>query len=356
VDEPIPIIFCIDVEPDEHTFPIDAPSPWSGFEALTEASIELRARLTDLTGQPARFTWSLRIDPQVADAYGDPAWVVDHRRAFFDDALEHGDSLGIHPHAWRWDRDRRVWIADHEDAAWVDHCVEMAFEGYRSRFDAVPSHHRFGGRFLSERVLATAERLGMRYDLTMEPGEEGQGPGERYSGVWTGNLPDFRSVPRMPFHPDASNFRRPATDGTSAMWAIPMSSGRISRDRVLLDRLKHPIRSARGVARRVRAVTDRARSPYPAGAPPGGSQLLRLWDAHPDRIWDAAFASLAEIAHPYLAFGLRSDMQREVIRALESLAVRPEARKVVFTTPEDTLERLGLIPESPRTSARPRTE
>jgi len=143
-----------------------------------------------------------------------------------------------------------------------------------------------------------------------------------------------------------------APDAADAIWAIPMSSGRISRDRALFDRLTHPIRSARGVARRVRAVTDRARSPYPAGAPPPREyELLRLWDARPDRIWDAAFGSLGEIAHPYLAFGIRSDMWHEVVRALESLAGRPEARKVVVTTPENTLERLGLIPEVPQASA-----
>ena len=51
----IPLIFCIDVEPDEHVYTPEEPSPWTGFEALAAGAAGLRTRLSELTGAPARF-------------------------------------------------------------------------------------------------------------------------------------------------------------------------------------------------------------------------------------------------------------------------------------------------------------
>ena len=343
MDERIPLIFCVDVEPDEHTFPVDAPSSWAGFEYLAEASVELRNRITAVTGEPARFTWALRIDPQIADSYGDPAWIVDQHRGFFDDALENGDAIGVHPHAWRWDLDRSIWVADHEDADWVDHCLEMSVEGFQSRFGRLPAYHRYGARFMSSRVMQTAERLGMRIDLTLEPGEEQLDPGEHLGGIMTGGLPDFGAIPREPYQPDRTDYRRAASDRTGAMWTIPLSAGHPTPGRRSLDRLKHPARSARGLGRRVRRTTRKvAGTPLPRMA---DHRTLRLWGPRPDEVWDQAFASLDAIPHRYLAFGVRSDMHHAVVQALEVLLPRPEASNLVFTTPEDTLARLGLLPE-----------
>jgi hypothetical protein len=349
--ERIPVIFCIDVEPDDHVYPPESPSPWKGFEVLVTEFVGLRARLSALTGEPARFTWSLRLDPQIAEAYGDPAWIIDHHRDFFDEARGRGDALGVHPHAWRWDRERRVWISDHADTAWVDRCIEISFETYRSRFGEAPSHHRFGGRFVSEGVLAAAERLGARFDLTLEPGEPGMKPGERQGGIWTGEIPDFGTVPRIPYHPDPADFRRPTGDGVGGLWTIPLSSGRFvpkprnDREPRMAERLSHPLRTARGVVRRL----DRARRPAEGDPRPPYSPLAmwRSWRSPAD-FWNSAFASLEELEYPYLAFAIRSDIgirpesEAGFKGIVASLFERREAKRLVFTTPEDALRRLGL--------------
>lgn len=350
----IPLIFCIDVEPDDHVYALENPSPWKGFEALAEESVGLRARLSALTGEPARFTWSLRLDPQIAEAYGDPAWIIDQHRDFFEEARGRGDAVGVHPHAWRWERERRVWISDHADAAWVDRCIEMSFETYRSRFGEAPSHHRFGGRFVSEGVLAAVERLGARFDLTLEPGEPGKKPGERDGGIWTGELPDFGKVPRKPYHPDPADFRQPARDGVGGLWTIPLSSGRFVAKRTrrplrMAERLSHPARTARGVTRRLDRGARR-----PAGGdrrPPYNPLAMWLDWRTPADFWNSAFASLDEVDYPYLAFAVRSDIGiRSETRAgfegiVASLFERREASRLVFTTPEDALRRLGLQTE-----------
>lgn len=357
----IPLIFCIDVEPDDHVYPPEDPSPWKGFEALAAEFVGLRARLSALTGEPARLTWSLRLDPQIAEAYGDPAWIIDHHRAFFEEARGRGDAVGVHPHAWRWDRDRRVWISDHADAAWVDRCIEMSFETYRSRFGEAPSHHRFGGRFVSEGVLAAVGRLGGRFDLTLEPGEPGTKPGERDGGIWAGETPDFKEVPRIPYHPDPANFRRPAPAGVGGLWTIPLSSGRFVPKRTnrrqlrIADRLSHPVRTTRGIARRF----DRARRPAEDNRRPPYNPLAMWLDwRSPADFWNSAFASLEELEYPYLAFAIRSDIgirpetQAGFEGIVASLFEHREAKRLVFTTPEDALRRLGLQ-LGPQVPARP---
>src|SRR6266550_5610918 len=102
-DGPVPVIFCVDVEPDEHTYDPDRPSAWRGFEILAVALRELRRELAKVTGEPARFCWAVRMDPQIDKAYGTPTWAVERYRQFFEEAFAEGDALGIHPHAWRWD-------------------------------------------------------------------------------------------------------------------------------------------------------------------------------------------------------------------------------------------------------------
>ncbi|HET7237255.1 MAG TPA: hypothetical protein VFK59_12585 [Actinomycetota bacterium] len=350
MDDRIPLLFCIDVEPDEHVYPPDDPSPWSGFEALVAESARLRERMTTLTGEPARFVWSLRIDPQIEEAYGDAAWIVDRHRRFFDEVMTLGDAVGVHPHAWRWDRTQRVWFADHEDADWVERCMEMCFEGYVSRFGGPPPHHRFGSRFASERVLATVERFGTRFDLTLEPGEPPEPPGERLGGIWKGEIPDMRQVPRRPYQPDGSDLRRPVEGGQRRLWTIPLTAGVLPlrrRPLRIADRLSHPVRSAHGLARRAGRVLDRMR-PHPLdGEPAPAYRVLRLWNDWPPMtdLWDAAFASLDEVELPYLAFAIRSDMEPLLERAIAPLEQHPQAGRLVFTTPEDALARLGLLQE-----------
>ncbi len=338
MDGRVPVLLCVDVEPDDHVFPPEDPSPWQGFELLTERIEALRDRLSSLTGEPARFNWAIRMDPQIAEGYGDPGFIVDRHRRFFEAVRGRGDALGVHPHAWRWDRGPGVWVADHADPAWVDRCVEMSFGAYRSLFGELPGHHRFGARFVSERLLATVRRLGGRVDLTLEPGEPAAGPGERMGGVWTGVIPDYREVPRVPYRPDPADFRRPAPAGGGELWAVPLTSGRL---------LLHP----RRILAIRRLLRHPGRRPRRVGLD-GQDRTLAMWRdwRTPAAFWDSAFGALRELERPYLAFAIRSDtpvrpsLAERFDRIMAALPERPEAGRLVFTTPPDALLRMGLAP------------
>jgi hypothetical protein len=163
--------------------PPENPSGWRGFELLADRSDGLRERLAALTGQPARFTWFLRMDPQIAEAYGDPGWVARRYQGALEGLRERGEALGVHPHAWRWDRDRRMWFADHADRSWVSRCVDMSFATFADRFGTPPAHHRFGSRYVSEAVLGAgrAARSLRRPDAGARRAFRGARPSPRWS-------------------------------------------------------------------------------------------------------------------------------------------------------------------------------
>jgi hypothetical protein len=344
--ERIPVLLCVDVEPDGRFFPPSRPSPWHGFERLVPWMERYRERLEDLTGERARFSWFLRMDPQVAVAYGSPEHVVHAHARAFEALLDRGDALGLHPHMVRWDGARDRWVVDHGDPAWVRTCLEVAFAAYRSAFGRPARHHRFGSGWWSEEALGEAERLGARFDLTAEPGER-TGALPSRGVTWTGEFPDFGPVPQEPYRPDPSDARRPAPASARALWEIPMTSGRFVGPRGMrrwAGALRHPARSIRRLGARL--------GPRAAPGPdaPVRPRLLAMWREwrSPADFWASAEERLREIRLPYLVFTVRSEwpivpaLRARIEPILEHLLVHPLGRRLVFTTPDDLVRRLGL--------------
>src|SRR5712692_222548 len=98
----VPVILCVDAEPDPRLVSHDAPEPWVGYEFTQRYLTDLRPRLEDRSEAPARYGWFLRMDPQIAEAYGSATWVVDRYGRHLDEVLRHGDEVGLHPHMYRW--------------------------------------------------------------------------------------------------------------------------------------------------------------------------------------------------------------------------------------------------------------
>jgi hypothetical protein len=360
-EDRIPVLFSVDIEPDDFVFPLEAPSPWHGFEVLNEEFKRRREQLAEVTGEPARFAWSLRMDPQIAQGYGSPTWAAERFGSALEELRGMGDSLGIHPHAWRWDRTAGDWVSDHADNDWVNECATTSFEAFRDVFGEPPPCHKFGGSFMSTSLMNLVRELGASLDFTLEPGEPG-GHSDA-EGVTTGLLPDFRDVPRVPYRPDRSDFRRPATGTDEPFWTMPLTSGRwvppsrshsagrsFRRDPLgyVGKRLRHPIKTGSGLVRFTGGRRATAGSGTPQSKP--SHRLLTMWREwrSPADFWDSAFEAAAQMERPYLAFAVRSDIVlRKRLRPqfhaiLEHLQKDPRARRLVFTTPEDASQRLGL--------------
>ncbi|HYY59265.1 MAG TPA: hypothetical protein VE842_18190, partial [Pyrinomonadaceae bacterium] len=217
----IPILICIDVEPDKRAPAPNVLKDWVGFEQSFEFYSELRPRLERATRSPVHFSWFFRMDSQIQFVYGDPAWGVRRYGRLIEELEKAGDELGLHTHAWRWDEDTARWFADMRDQQWVDHCVRMSFEAFQKCFNRPCLSFRFGDSWINNKTLDLIERLGARFDLTLEPGLKRLLIPEHF----VGSAPDFTRVPQRPYHPSKLDFRKRGTWWKRGLWMIPLSTG-----------------------------------------------------------------------------------------------------------------------------------
>ncbi len=221
----IPVIICIDVEPDEREIDSAIAKDWQGFEETFKFFSNLRAPLEEATGAPVSFSWFFRMDPQIEHTYGLSWWVV--RR--YGEAIRQlelaGDELGLHTHAWRWDGGLHKWIVDHGDQKWINHCLHTSFEAYRSAFGRLCLSFRFGDHWMNNETMGLLESLGVKFDLTVEPGRKAR-PSAGLGELHTGSLPDYMATPRWPYRPSRQDFRKHSDTQGRGLWVIPLSTGR----------------------------------------------------------------------------------------------------------------------------------
>ena len=220
----LPIILCIDVEPDERQVDLHSERRWPGFEATFEFFNNLRPRLEEATGCSANFNWFLRMDPQVERVYGSASWVVQHYGPIIEQLERAGDEIGLHTHAWRWDDSRCRWIVDHGNQQWVEHCVRTSFRAYKESFGRPCRSFRFGDRWMNNETMHLLESLGVEFDLTAEPGTKDKEP-LKPDELVTGKLSNYLGTPNIPFRPSRADFRRNGNGRLLNLWSIPLNTG-----------------------------------------------------------------------------------------------------------------------------------
>ena len=220
----IPVIICFDVEPPYRQVSPDAGQDWEGVPETVQFFDGLRNRLAEVTGAPAHFSWFFRMDPQVERAYGSPGWAAERYGETIARLERAGDELGLHTHAWRWDEGSGRWLTDHGSRQWVEHCVRMSFDAFRSAFGRPCVSFRFGDHWMDNETMDLLESLGVRFEMTVEPGRIPRPyPADKSP---EGTLPDYVSVPRRPYKPSRLDFRMDDPDSERDLWAIPVSTGK----------------------------------------------------------------------------------------------------------------------------------
>jgi hypothetical protein len=220
----IPILIVTDCEPDLRQPVPGTAVPWTGFERYFEFLSEKRAWLSERTGAPAHFSWFWRLDPQIAFVYGSADWPLRTYARQIEEAKRCGDEAGVHVHAWRWSAAAARWVADFGNDPWVENCVQGALREYERAWGESCRIFSFGDGWHNQMSVALIERLGIRIDLTMEPGCEASAalvPSERSTGI----IPDRRKVPDRPYRPSPVDFLQPDREGQTRLWFLPMSTG-----------------------------------------------------------------------------------------------------------------------------------
>jgi len=330
VADPVPVFLCVDVEPDErHAEPAHADS-LRGVEAMFEHLEGLRPRLAAASGDPVRFLWFVRCDPQIADVYGAAGHLLTRYAGTFERLRAAGDGIGLHVHPWHRADGGGEWIADYGGTAWIEECTEVSFATYREHFGTACELHRFGDRWFGPDALPLLERLGVRFDLSIEPGAPGVralAPGEASAG----SIPDYVRAPRVPYRPSRTDFLRPDSEGGRGLWEIPLSS--------------HDPSSALPLYRRVRRKVRRPFRPPHRPLP-----MFERWTS-PQVFWDLVERHVDSLERPYLAFAIRSGNpdapdESRVRTVLEHLLEHRLVSRLSFTHPEDGLRRMGYELES----------
>ena len=231
------MVLTVDVEPDarEHGWAAGA-GDWASLDVAVEALEVLRQRLRECLGAAPAFAWFVRADPQIERAHGDAAWGLRRHGGVLRRLAASGDSVGLHVHGFRWSEEREGWITDHADAGWVGRCIATGWSAFTDSWGAPPRSFRFGDRFLCNSAVRQLERLGCRVDLTVEAGMH---PVPRLVAAEsaTGELPDYRRVPRRPYRPSRLDFRRTGWPARR-LWHLPVSTGCINAKPVIPPRVE----------------------------------------------------------------------------------------------------------------------
>ncbi|MEK6335951.1 MAG: hypothetical protein AABM67_13550 [Acidobacteriota bacterium] len=172
------------------------------------------------------------MDPQIEHTFGLSWWVAKRYREAINQLELAGDEIGLHTHAWRWEAGMHRWIADHGDQKWINHCIRSSFGAYRTAFGRSCLSFRFGDRWMNDETMDLLEFLGVKFDLTVEPGRKAK-PGLVPEELHTGSLPDYTATPTLPYRPSRQDFRKPGHTEGREMWLIPLSTdkgvGRFAR-------------------------------------------------------------------------------------------------------------------------------
>ncbi len=216
-----PVLLLIDVEPDDRK---TSSGGWNGSSEGLRHIEDLRRRLEDRTAARVELNWFLRADPQIQKTWGKAGHVVDACPGVLKTITDHGDSCGIHPHLWRWNARRGQWFNELNDPEWTKECLRISVETFRGIFGSSPEICRFGDRWLDQGAVESMQRLGIRYDLTIEPGLPDEPIfDDPHATDW---LPDYRGAPREPYRPSAGNFLAadPGETNRDSLWMVPLST------------------------------------------------------------------------------------------------------------------------------------
>lgn len=320
----LPVILCVDVEPDERQIDLHARAPWRGFEASCEYFSQLRSRLQEVTRSPVHFNWFLRMDPQVEQGYGSATWTVDHYRSLLSDLESNGDELGLHIHATRWNETAQRWVGDYGDEGWVSECVRSSFIAFENALKRPCESVSLGDRWSSNQTVALVEQLGAKYFLSIEPGAHPTGAEMGYE--FTGQWPDYAATPTRPYHPSQEDYTRERKRSARNLWMIPLSAGKYEGEKTFrLWRLKR-LAKAVGVD----------------GQRHSESTTLRLHI--PPEVFRRVIGGLLNISNVhYLAMVVRSEVcfeqpkRARLEENMEFLLQHPQVSRFRFVRPDEAI-------------------
>ena len=319
---PVPAVLRIDVEPDDFQLrgqgSVDS---WSGFHHCVKLVEHLR---TVFGNRHTAFnpTWLFRMDPEIERIFGRGDFITRSFQKTVRRLEANGDVMGIHVHPYRWDDDAGLVYSEHCDENWIAHCILSSANAFEESLRQPAQRISLGGYFWSNAVLDVEESVGLKVDLTPEPGLTSRGSDPSFGAYATNPSPSFVECPRQPYRPQRSHMFAIAgpRDHVRSVMVVPLTA--------------FDYRSAlRPWSKRLAGkLFSKTRSLAP--------QPLNLWKPWPSprAYWDLVERAIDEQTVQYCCFAMRSERYSSVTfqRAkslLEYLPRHPVSKRLYFVDP-----------------------
>jgi hypothetical protein len=210
----LPIALTFDLDPDVFDESIESTEQRRKltWRCITNGIPRISDRLSsfkDTLGNSPRPTWFVRVDNQIAEFYGRPAFLLEHYCRAFDAVGAAGHEIGWHPHLYRavdggWEQETDAAVLD----ARMDEALRDMLElGHR------PVCARIGEAYGSVGIMRTLDRLGIKFDATAMAGRR---------RVDSQRMIDWIPTPHDGYRPSCADHRVPGTPHFSVV-EIPMS-------------------------------------------------------------------------------------------------------------------------------------
>src|SRR5438445_4951806 len=236
----LPVVVVVDVDPDWRS-PGLSGKPYLGelaWKGITDGVPRMIKRLKPLengSGTRLRFTWLVRSDDQMATLRGDPAAFASEQEEFLKNRIALGDTVGWHPHLWRFSERRRVWYQETTDVDWIRQCLKEGHSALSRRFPIRVA--KTGWTFHTNFTMRLFSDLGVDVDVSAIPGMH-------YHGTVPGtDLPlglyDWSRAPQEPYHPSEQDYQAPGNRKALKILEVPNWTFPLGIARGLFHKVRH---------------------------------------------------------------------------------------------------------------------
>lgn len=217
----LPIALTFDLDPDVFDESIASSEAHTriSWRGISEGIPLIRERITkvaDGAGLTPMSSWFVRVDNQIGELWGRPAWLLDKYGAIFEELQEAGEEIAWHPHLYR--RIETGWIQETDHTALAE-AMEEAVTDMRT-IGYNPRCGRIGEAYGSQGIMAAYDRLGIPYDSTAMAGRK-RIDAER-------NI-DWGPTPQRAYRPAQADYRVPGRPAHDVI-EIPMSMQKVKAD------------------------------------------------------------------------------------------------------------------------------
>ncbi|MCP5346828.1 MAG: hypothetical protein R3F41_15475 [Gammaproteobacteria bacterium] len=225
----IPAFLSIDVEPDAFQFSSNTLGEWEGYRLMAQFIASFRSRLQENFVSSPRVGWYFRTDPQIGEVFGTSSFAMTHAPEVIESARRADDYFGIHPHPLRWSPRHQKWIHEFEDARWLAACTKYSMEAFSDWAGEQVSRTRYGAGFLTNEIIDTFDKGGVRAELTLEPVshwgvQRDTVPTSIDSSPMVGRYTECGGAPRRAYRPAKHDFRKPDDTRDNGIVMIPLNS------------------------------------------------------------------------------------------------------------------------------------